>query len=208
MLVVPLQPVPTSTLSSPRLREVLGAVWFPGLGLALSCVGFGAITTFVVLLFAQRGWDHAWATLTAVSVAFVVGRILFGHLPDRVSGPGIALACVLVEAAGQFVIWLAPNPGTVFAGAAVAGLGYSLVFPAFGVEAVRRAPAENRGLAMGAYTACLDLALGIAGPSLGLLASGAGLSAVFLSSAIIVLSAAVVAVWLLVGSTSRARSFR
>jgi len=55
---------------------------------------------------------------------------------------------------------------------------------------------------------CLDLALGIAGPSLGLLASGAGLSAVFLSSAIIVLSAAVVAVWLLVGSTSRARSFR
>jgi len=55
---------------------------------------------------------------------------------------------------------------------------------------------------------CLDLALGIAGPSLGLLASGAGPSAVFLSSAIIVLSAAVVAVWLLVGSTSRARSFR
>jgi hypothetical protein len=40
------------------------------------------------------------------------------------------------------------------------------------------------------------------------LASGAGLSAVFLSSAIIVLSAAFVAVWLLVGSTSRARSFR
>jgi MFS family permease len=162
----------------------------------------------VVLLFAQRGWDHAWATLTAVSVAFVVGRILFGHLPDRVSGPRIALACVLVEAAGQFVIWLAPNPGAVFAGAALSGLGYSLVIPAFGVEAVRRAPTENRGLAMGAYTACLDLALAIAGPTLGLLASGAGLSAVFLFSAITVLGAAVVAIWLLVGSTSTARSFR
>jgi MFS family permease len=208
LLVVPLDPVPTSAHRNTRLREVLGAVWLPGLGLALSCVGFGAITTFVVLLFAQRGWDHAWAALTAVSVAFVVGRILFGHLPDRVGGPRIALVCVLVEAAGQFVIWLAPNPGTVFAGAALSGLGYSLVFPAFGVEAVRRAPAENRGLAMGTYTACLDLALGIAGPTLGLLASGAGLSAVFLSSAVIVLCAAVVALWLAAGSTSRVVSFR
>jgi predicted MFS family arabinose efflux permease len=197
LFVVPLDPVSPSARSSPRLREVLGAVWLPGLGLGLSCVGFGAITTFVVLLFAQRGWDHAWATLTAVSVAFVVGRILFGHLPDRVSGPRIALACILVEAAGQFVIWLAPNPETVFAGAALSGLGYSLVFPAFGVEAVRRAPPENRGLAMGVDTACLDLALGIAGPTLGLFASGAGLSAVFLFSAIIVLGATAVPIWLL-----------
>jgi hypothetical protein len=61
---------------------------------------------------------------------------------------------------------------------------------------------------MGAYTACLDLALGIAGPTLGLLASGAGLSVVFLSSAIIALGAAVVAIWLLIGSTPTARSFR
>jgi hypothetical protein len=32
-----------------------GTVWVPGLGLALSSVGFGAITIFIVLLFAQRG---------------------------------------------------------------------------------------------------------------------------------------------------------
>jgi MFS family permease len=203
-----LDPMPTTAHRITTLREVLGAVWLPGLGLALSCVGFGAITTFVVLLFAQRGWDHTWAALTAVSVAFVLGRILFGHLPDRVGGLRIALVCVIVEAAGQLVIWLAPNAGTAFAGAAITGLGYSLVFPGFGIEAVCHVPAENRGLAMGAYTACLDLALGISGPALGFLASGAGLSAVFLSSAIIVLCAAVVAVWLLVRSTSTARSFR
>ncbi len=47
---------------------------------------------------------------------------------------------------------------------------------------------------MSAYTACLDLALGISGPVLGLLAAGAGLGAAFLASAVIVLGAAVVAV--------------
>jgi hypothetical protein len=48
------------------------------------------------------------------------------------------------------------------------------------VEAVRRAPFENRGLAIEAYAACLEMALGIASPVLGLIASGAGLNAVFL----------------------------
>jgi MFS family permease len=186
----------------PSIATVLGAVWLPGLGLALCSVGFGSITTFVVLLFARNGWNAAWIALTAVSAAFIVGRVAFGHLPDRIGGPLVALVCVVVEAAGQALIWLAISPLAVFAGAALAGVGYSLVYPGFGIEVVRRAPPENRGLAMGAYTACLDLALGIASPVLGLVASGAGLNAVFLASAIIVLCASSIAIWLLVHSTT------
>jgi hypothetical protein len=50
---------------------------------------------------------------------------------------------------------------------------------------------------MGAYTAFLDLALGLANPALGLVASGAGLGAVFLVSTLVVLCAAAIAVPLL-----------
>jgi hypothetical protein len=50
---------------------------------------------------------------------------------------------------------------------------------------------------MGAYTACLDLALGLASPALGLIASGAGLGAVFLASTLVVLCAAAVAMRIL-----------
>ena len=39
----------------PKFTKVVGAVWMPGLGVAISGVGFGAITTFIVLLFAQHG---------------------------------------------------------------------------------------------------------------------------------------------------------
>jgi len=38
------------------------------------------------------------------------------------------------------------------AGAVLTGVGYSLVYPGLGVEAVRRVPPESRGLAMRAYT--------------------------------------------------------
>jgi MFS family permease len=182
----------------PPFTSVARAVWLPGFGMAFSSIGFGAITTFVVLLFAERGWSQAWIALTALSAMFILSRLLFGHLPDRVGGPKVALVCVLIEAAGVALIWRATSPVMVFAGAAVVGAGYSLVYPGFGVEAVRRAPPESRGLAIGAYTAFLDLALGLANPALGLYAGKAGLSAVFLVSSLVVLCAAVVAVGLMV----------
>src|SRR4051812_26569227 len=134
---------------------------------------------------------------TSYAVALIAARLLFGHLPDRVGGTKVALLFVLIETAGLEVMGLASSAGMAAVGAGLTGLGYSLVFPGLGVEAVRRSPPESRGVAMGAYTACLDLALGISGPALGLVAGGAGVSAVFLASALVVLGAAVITVRLL-----------
>ena len=74
------------------------------------------------------------------------------------------------------------------------GFGYSLVYPGLGIEAVKRVAPGNGGLAMGAFTAFLDLALGVAGPVLGWVASGAGIPAVFLVSTVIVLAATGIAI--------------
>lgn len=198
LLVLPRRgAAPTAHARRPSFTRVVGAVWAPGVGLAFSSVGFGAVTTFVVLLFAQRGWGMAWLALTVFAVAFVLARLLFGHLPDRVGGARVALFGALIEAAGLALVWLAPWGALALLGSAVAGFGYSLVYPGFGVEAVRRAPAESRGLAMGAYTAFLDLALGLANPALGLAAGSFGLSSVFLASALAVSCSAAVAARLL-----------
>jgi MFS family permease len=201
LLVLPRRPVASLPHVSPAFTRVIGAVWVPGLGLALSSIGFGAITTFIVLLFAQHGWGQAWLAFTVVSITFMAGRLIFGHLPDRIGGARVALVCVLIESAGQALIWLAPSSVVALFGTAVTGFGYSLVYPGFGVEAVHRAPSQSRGLAMGAYTAFLDLALGVANPVLGLVASGAGLAAVYLVSTLVVMCAATLAVRLLNASS-------
>lgn len=197
LLIAPRRAVAPLVQARPSFTRVVSAIWAPGIGLAFSSVGFGAITTFVVLLFAQRGWGMAWLALTVFATAFVVARVLFGHLADRVGGARVSLVCALIEASGLALIWLASGPALALFGAAITGFGYSLVYPGFGVEAVRRAPPESRGLAMGAYTAFLDLALGLANPGLGLVASKAGLGAVFLVSALVVTCSAVVATRLL-----------
>ena len=192
-LAVSIRSVAPAPAAKASLTRVARAVWVPGIGLALSGVGFGAITTFIVLLFADRGWALAWIAYTALSVAFMGGRVVFGHLPDKIGGAKVALVCVLIEAAGLALIWFAPWPELALVGAALTGFGYSLVYPGFGVEAVRRAPPQSRGLAMGAYTAFFDLSLGITSPLLGLIAGEAGQGAVFLASALLVFCAAPIA---------------
>jgi MFS family permease len=198
-LVAPVRGVAPAIQVRPSFLRVLGVVWAPGLGAALSSVGFGAITAFITLLFAERGFSHGWLPYSMFAGVFIAARFLFGHLPDRLGGAKVALVCLVIETAGQALIWLAPMSWLALLGAALTGLGYSLVYPGFGVEAVLRVPADSRGLAMGAYTAFLDLALGAGGPLLGLVASGAGLGSVFLVSALATLSSVPIAARMLHG---------
>lgn len=206
IIVVPLLPLmfitqvravaPTSTKRTP-FYKVMGAVWRPGLGLALASVGFGMITAFIALLFAARAWGNASLAFTAFGVAFIAARLFFAHLPDKLGVARVALVCVLIEACGQLLIWRADDATLVYLGAALTGFGYSLAFPAFGVEAVRRAPPHTRSLAMGAYVAFLDIALAIISPLAGALAAHRGVASVYLAGAIAVALAMLVALSLM-----------
>lgn len=201
LLIMPVRGATPANRTAPSFLSVLDRIWLPGVAAALSSIGFGALITFSALLFSAHDWQPVWLAFTAYAVALIAARLLFGHLPDRHGGARVALACVLIEAAGLVLMGTASSVTVAATGAAITGFGYALVFPGFGVEAVRRAPPESRGTAMGAYTACLDLALGIAGPALGLVAGHAGLGAVFLTSAIPVACAAGIALLLMRSKT-------
>ena len=196
LLAAPVERVAPTTRVRPAFATVVEAVWLPGLGLAMSSFGFGAMTAFVSLLFAARGWA-VWPAFTSFAVAFMAARVFLGELPDKMGGARIALIFVLIEALGQALLWVAPGFALALLGAVLTGFGYSLVFPGFGVEAIRRAPPQNQGLAVGAYTAFLDLTLGFASPLLGFIGGVAGIASVFLTSAIVVLASAFIAMQLL-----------
>ena len=168
--------------------HVLGRVLPHGTGLALGGIGFGTIATFITLYYASNHWDNAALCLSLFGASFICARLLFGNLINRLGGFRVAIACLSVEALGLLLLWLAPNQELALAGAALTGFGFSLVFPALGVEAVNLVPASSRGAAVGAYSLFIDMSLGITGPVAGAIASGYGFSSIFLFAAVAALS--------------------
>jgi MFS family permease len=161
------------------IRSVAARVVPHGIGLALGSLGFGCIATFITLLYITHGWTGAALTLSIFGVMFVGTRFVFGNMINRVGGYRVAMVSFAVEAIGLATLWLASDMRLAAVGAAVAGMGFSLVFPALGVEAVNRVPENSRGAAIGVFSGFLDVAMVAVGPLGGWIASGMGFSSVY-----------------------------
>ncbi|GAB3629326.1 major facilitator superfamily transporter [Pandoraea terrae] len=189
---------PTPVVHGERLAfsAVLGRVMPFGLGLALGSIGFGSISTFITLYYASHQWQNAALALTAFGLCFMGVRLAFGSSIGRFGGYRVAVVSFAVEALGLTLLWLAPSALSALLAAALAGAGFSLVFPSLGVAAVNLVPAQNRGAALGAYSVFLDVALGVTGPVAGLIVSHFGYAEVYLCAAGAALAAVVLTLWM------------
>ena len=163
--------------------QVLGRILPYGLSLALGGIGFGTIASFITLFFASRHWQNAGLSLSLFGLFFVAARLLFAGNITKWGGYRVAIVSLAFECSGLILLGLATVPAMAHAGAALAGFGFSLVFPALGVEAVRDIPTHDRGTALGVYTAFVDLSLGISGPIAGLIVFALGYPPIFLFAA-------------------------
>jgi MFS family permease len=182
-------PVPVTPGEHLPFRNVLGRVTPHGMGLALGGVGYSALATFVTLFYATRHWDGAALCLTAFGVAFITARLVFIRTISHFGGFPVVKICLIVESLGVLLLWLSTVPWMALLGAALAGAGYSLVFPALGVEAVDRVPVENRGTALSVYTVFADVSFFMVGPVAGAVIGAFGYRSVFLFALLCVVAA-------------------
>jgi MFS family permease len=173
-------------VSAPRHLPFAHVFWRVaphGTALALGGMGFGVLATFITLYFAQLHWSGAAFTLSIYGAAFICTRLLFVGFIPRFGGFPVAIVSFFLEIFGLLLLGFARVPSAAFAAAGLIGFGFSLVFPALGVEAVRLLPIENRGTALGTYNLFIDLSLFLAGPVAGAIISRAGYPAAFFSCA-------------------------
>ena len=122
-------------------------------------------------------------------MAFIAARLLFIQAINRAGGFPVAMACLTVESVGLLMMWQAHSPAVALTAAAITGFGFSLVFPALGVEAVKRVSLQNRGSALGVFTAFADVSFFLTGPIAGAVIGVFGYSSAFLFALISVLAA-------------------
>ena len=159
--------------------NVLGKVAPFGLCLALGGLGFATISTFITLYYDYYHWQNGAMCLSVFGILFVAGRLVFNNAINRFGGINVAIASLAVEVLGLTVIALSYHPYFVLVGAGITGLGFSLIFPALGVIAMKTVASSNQGSALAGYGLFIDISLGITGPLIGGVADAFGLPYIF-----------------------------
>ncbi len=178
----------------------------PGVALGLAQMGFVALAGFSVLLLRDHGADGGAAVFTSFAIAVVASRLLFGRLPDRLGAQRTAVAAAAAEALGLAVIGFAHGLPVAIAGAVIMGSGFSILYPSLALLVVQRVPEERHGAALGAFTAFVDVGVGLGGPLVGLAATLGGYPWAFWAAAAASTVAALVSVGLHSRPTAAARA--
>ncbi|GBQ93902.1 major facilitator superfamily transporter [Acetobacter nitrogenifigens DSM 23921 = NBRC 105050] len=174
---------PAPHAEAPSFLHVIRNVLPYGMALAAGSIGFGAIASCLTLYFDARSWSGAASALALFGALFVLTRFFFASMIGRIGGANVALISMGVETLGLLTLAVGHTPALANLGAALTGAGFSLLFPALGVEAVGRLGAANRGAALGGYSIFLDLAIGVSGPGLGMIIPIWGYEALFFVAA-------------------------
>ena len=159
--------------------KVLSKVSPYGLGLAFGGLGFATISTFITLYYDYHHWKNGALSLSFFGILFVFSRVIFSNMINRFGGLNVALVSIVVEIFGLTMICVSTNPYFAMIGAGITGLGFSLIFPALGMMAMRSVPLSNQGSALAGYGLFIDLSLGITGPLVGAVADTFGLDYIF-----------------------------
>lgn len=165
------------------LGEILLRVMPYGAGMALGGMGFGVIATFISLYFSQLGWQGAPLSLTIYGLCFVGARLVFSGAITRFGGFRVTLISLATEMVGLTLLGLTHQHWAAYVASGLTGLGFSLVFPALGVEAAKAFPASVRGAVLGVYTAFVDMSLFLVGPLAGAVIKNHGYRAAFVGTA-------------------------
>ena len=174
--------------------KVIKSIWRQGMIVFSQGVGFAVLGAFVFLYFMSKGWANAGFAMTGFGIGFVLMRILFGHLPDKIGGIRVAVASLIVVACGQLLLWLATSAEIALVGAFFTGIGCSLVYPAMGTEVIRTTQPELRGTAISCFAVFQDIAYGATAPIVGFFADYYSYSIVFMFGFIAALFGLVIAI--------------
>jgi predicted MFS family arabinose efflux permease len=140
---------------------------------------FGSIQTFLRTFVDTTQIGSVGLFFFAYSTTAVVLRLSLSHLPDRVGYRRVLYPAIAFQALGMVMLATTDRLADLVLGGILAGTGHAFMFPILSRLVVERAPAADRGSAMGFFTALFDIAILVGGPVLGVVIENFGYPAMF-----------------------------
>ena len=156
-----------------------GAAVAPGLVLLCAAAGYTAILAFSPLYARSIGMGASGGLYATFSITILAFRLLTRKLADRNDRLSITFPGLVGTAVGLTLLAAVQAPVAAYAGVAIYGIGFALLFPALMAFAADRVPESQKGSALATFTMFFDLGSGIGSYVVGLIADGYGFGAAF-----------------------------
>ena len=147
--------------------------------LALISFGYGSLTSFSALFADELHVSPRSLFLSAMAVTMLGGRLLLGRSLDRIGHRKVLLRCLVAPPLGLAILAVANGPVSFVLAAAVFGIGFGLMHPAFTAYMMSHVAFARRGAAFGAMLAAFDTGIGTGSSVMGWLIHQAGFRVAF-----------------------------
>ena len=132
---------------------------------------YGGILTFIPLYAAALNLSDSTGLFFAIfALVIVLSRPVVGNVFDRMGASAIVYPGFIIFMAGFIVFSQVTSQVTLLIAAAILGLGFGALSPAFQTLAIQSVPPERAGAATATYFWFLDIFVGLAAMLLGFVA--------------------------------------
>jgi MFS family permease len=152
--------------------------------LILVTLGHSSLYGFLPLHAIRNGLEHHLGWFFALySVWLVLCRVVLRRASDRLGRAAVVVPSMAASALGYAVLAMPLSAVSLAAAALLLGTGASLLYPTLVAQLVDRAPAEERGLAIGTLSGSYDLGMVIGSFMIGVVVERASYPAAFVVAA-------------------------
>jgi MFS family permease len=159
----------TAGARRPRLisRSAVGV----SIALVLSTIGHSSVFAFLPLYAVSQGQTTALVWFFGLYPAWLITwRALLRGVSDRLGHVRVSVAAMAIVAVAYLIIALPPTPLSLALAALVLASGNALLYPTLAALVIERAPATERGLALGTLSGAWDLGVVVGSTLIGVVA--------------------------------------
>ncbi|EPY07878.1 hypothetical protein PAALTS15_08034 [Paenibacillus alvei TS-15] len=150
----------------------------------LVTITYGGILSFITMFGQERGIANVSLFFLCNAISILVVRTFAGRLYDSKGHFAVVPAGGIMLAASLVVLAYSASTGMLCLAAAMYGLGYGSLQPAFQAWAVQRVPADQHAAATGMFYNSIDLGVALGSLLLGAVASVTTYSNMYLVSSL------------------------
>jgi predicted MFS family arabinose efflux permease len=165
--------------------------WYPSFITFIICLGYGSVSTFIVIFGEEKGIDQIFLFYILNAIVATVARPITGKLFDEKGPIAMVFICIFATFIGLWILSYAQTNLMLAAAGGLFGIGFGCALPILQAWTLSITPENRRGVANGMFFSAIDLGIGLSGLIFGAIAQFTDTANLFRISSLFLIMAVV-----------------